>query len=484
MGIFDRFKHKITEAGQAIVAKGGSSFSTVLEDDVNEDQRVEEFKVYERAYLRVPLIHTIIDVTANQVVQDFFFEGDDEKDAKKAKGDTKEAEILNDSPKNQGAVDLNKWSKKVKLPQFFHRIVKSMLIYGNAYCEVIKEDDEITELKILDSKWINVYREPTGDIIGYGQVIDTKFIILWGTTGDEQKDLKFIKKIPLDNQIAHFKHNVLGADKYGMSLIKPLIPCLTSKLDMEENLNKVIFKYVAPLIVATVGNDQFPANDTAVTNISNTLKDLQAESELTVSHLVDLKVLDFNSKGMDIETPINHIEQQIITGGQVPPVLLGLTEKSDQSDADVGIRGFGRRIKTIQREVANEFKDNILLPNGLGEEETRLIWEKTDERDWEVDVDILRGLVTDGIISPQKANDLMPPKYEEELPDPVEQAAKMADAMGANQGAPGEDGPRPSQAKNSSDKVKDKPNDPTKTTKNPKTNGKRVVKKDREEKKK
>ena len=485
MGIFTRFKRKVTEAGQALVVKGGNNVSTVLIDNISDDQRVEEFKVYERAYTRVPLITAIIDVTANQVVQDFFFEDSGEllKDAKKAKGDTKEAIILNELPKNQGAEDLNKWADKINLSQFFHKMTKSMLIYGNGYCEIIKEGDEVTQLKVIDSKWITVYREPTGDIMGYGQIIEKKHFVLWGTTGDKQIDKKFETHISkLDNQIAHFKHNVLGGDKYGMSIIKPLIPTLNSKLDMEENLKKVIFKYVAPLIVATVGNNDFPANPTAVADISNTLKDLQAESELTVSHLVDLKVLDFNAKGMDIATPMNHMDQQIITGGQVPPVLLSLTEKSDASDADVGIRGFGRRIKSIQREIANEFEDNIIVPLGLGTEDMKLKWEKTDERDWEVDVDILRGLVTDGILSPQKANDLMPPKYKEILPDPVEQAAKMAAATGANQGPPGENGPRPTQKKDGKT-VKDNPNNPTKTTKNPRTNGKRVVKKDREEKK-
>ena len=89
----------------------------------------------------------------------------------------------------------------------------------------------------------------------------------------------------------------------------------------------------------------------------------------------------------------------------------------------------------------------------------------------------MRGLVTDGILTPQKANDLLPPRFRETLPDPMEQMELL---NGQEQGSQGLQKPRSNQMSNN--KVKETPNDPTKTTKNPKTNGKRVVKTDRGEK--
>jgi len=451
MGIFERLKTNIKEAGQALVIKTPTITSNLLNEDSNGF--VESLKRYERAYLRVPLITSIVYVTSNFVVQDFYFVGPN-KDK------------------------LTKFADKVNLSNFFHTMTKSMLIYGNAYCEVIKNgNNQIIQLKPLDSKWIQVFRNPTGDIIGYAQIIEGTDAVIWGSTGDQRKDLAFHKRLKLKNQIIHFKHNVLGSNKYGTSLIQPLMSSLGSKLDMEENLKKVLFKYVAPLIVATVGNDSFPANESVVSGISATLKDLQAESELTVSHLVDLKVLDFNAKGMDIQTPINQIEQQIITGGQVPPALLGLMGgKVDKATAEVSLRGFGRRVNFIQRELKNEFEDKFINELNLGTDKDDLIWTKTDGREWEIDIDILRGLVTDGILSPQKANDLLPPQMQETLPD-------IPDPLNGNDVGPdGVQVPRNNQMK--SDKVKDNKNDPTQTTKNKKTMGKRVNKTDRAEKEK
>ncbi|MAH50309.1 hypothetical protein CMI37_31095 [Candidatus Pacearchaeota archaeon] len=449
MALFERFrKSRVLEAGKALVKKGGSkSFVMTGEDDHNN--RESKFKIYNEAYNRVPLITAIIDVQSDQAVQEFFFEG-------------------------PSSDKLDKWADKVNLMQFFHRMAKSMVLYGNGYVEVIKKGDEIEQLKLLDPIYMNVYRKPTGDITGYSQIIGDKKLVLWGSTGSKLENLKYKKRVGSIDSISHFKHNVLGSEKYGLSIVKPLVDSINIKLDMESNLKKVVFKYVAPLIWAKVGNDSFPANSAVVDSISNTLRDLSAESEITTSHLVELSVLDFNAKGMDIKTPIDHVEQQIITGGQVPPVLLGRAG-AGKADSEVQLRSFGRHVKALQRELKNEFEDKILVGQGMGTEEDKLVWSQAEEREREIEIDMLRGLVTDGILTPQKANDLLSPKFRETLPTPEEKAELL---NGQQQDSSGIQKPRPTQRKDK--KVKGNKNDPTQTTKDKKSFGKRINKTDRE----
>jgi len=444
-------KKTITESGIALVQTPKSAVSN---DSETPQSRAVKFQGFENAYKNIPLVTAMVDTQADQTVQKFFFEGPNKE-------------------------KLTEFADKVNLSDFFHRITKCMFIFGNGYVEIVKEGEEITELKVINPIWIDVYRNPTGDVIGYSQTINDKKIILWGKTGKGiEVDKSFTKWLPgkLDT-IAHFKYNTISSEKYGMSIIQPLTSSLKIKLEMEQSLNQVLSKYAAPLIWAKVGNDDFPANQQAISDIASTLRDLSAESELTTSHLVDLNVMDFNSKGMDMKTPVDQVTQNIITGGQVPGVLLGMSSGVDKATAEVQLRNFGRHIKSNQRDLKNEFEDNILIKQNLGTPEDKLVWEEL-EREKEADIDILRGLVTDGVITPQKANDQLPPELQEELPDPAVVAAEMAAAMGTNQGEPGEDGPRPTQNKKTP-KVKDGPNDPTKTTKDKKTLGKRTNKTDR-----
>ena len=460
MGIFDNFtkKKNVHEAGVAIVKKGGYGAVALSGEEDDSDKRSTQFKIYKEAYERVPLITAIIDVQADQAVQEYYFEGPNK-------------------------TKLEKWANKVNLTRFLHQLAKTMLLYGNSYVEVIKTKGEISELKLIDPVWVDVYRKPTGEVIGYSQIIENKPLILWGTTGDSQKDTTFSKRVSKFDSIIHFKHNVLNAEKYGFSVIKPLIESINIKLSMESNLRKVLKKYVAPLIWAKVGNDQYPANDEIVGTISDTLRDLEAESEVTTTHLVELGVLDFNAKGMDIKTPLDHVETQIITGGQVPPVLLGRSAGTDKATAEVQLRAFGRHTKSLQRELKFEFEDKIIVGQDIGESEDQLIWTQAEEREREIEIDILRGLVTDGIITPQKANDLLAPRFREKLPTPEEKAAAMMDATGGGllngqQQDPKTGLQKPRDNQMVKNKVKDNPNDPTQTTQNKNAKG-RVVKTDR-----
>lgn len=433
MGWLSRNNKEVKENGVALVMRSNPKAFSFSDEKTNEDTE-KTFKIYKNAYEKVPLITAIIDITADQTVQDFYFDGTNK-------------------------TELEEWSDQVNFPLILHRIVKMMLLYGNAYVEVIKgTDDAEDELKVINSIHMMPYRNTTGDVIGYSQIIEGSKEVLWGTTGDKEEDRKFKKRISNFDNILHFKHNILGNEKLGRSIVAPLIPALEIKLDMEQNLRKVLFKYIAPLIWAKVGNDSFPASSSAVSDVSTTLRDLQAESEVTTTHLVELSVLDFNSKGMDIQTPINHIESQIITGGGVPPVLLGRLNGDDKA-ADAQLRSWGRRIKSIQREVKYLVEDEIIVKQLGFAPENKFIWVQSEEREWQVFTDILRGLVTDGILTPQKANDLLPPRFQEELPEMI---------------AP----ERGSQMKNN--KITDNPNNPQKTTKNPRSMGARIHKPDRE----
>jgi hypothetical protein len=431
MGLFEKAKSVLVrERGQALVSKSSRTTSSIITSDDNFDQRVETLKKIRRSYERIPLVRSIIDTKVDQTVQHFYFEG----------------------PKKKV---MEKWSDTVNLPLLFQKIDKSRRLYGDTFIEVVTKND----LKILNPIWIRVYTEPTGDVIGYSQIIENEKKVLWGTTGSPKEDEAY--PVKAKTKILHFKHNTLGSEKYGKSDIEPLLPLLQVKANMEEDVGHIVKKYIAPLIWAKVGNDQMPANENIVSQISDDLRDIQAESEITTSHLVDLSVLDFQNKGMDIKTPLAHIDQNLITGGHVPPVLLGRSDGTDSAQAEVQLRNFGRHIKAGQRELKYDFEDLIIVGLGLATRETKLQWGHVEEREWETEVDIIRGLVKDGVLTPQKANDLLPPRFNENL---GEDGKVIAIAR---------------QGQQSPDKEQDNPNDPTQTTKNDKSMGRRIGKQDK-----
>ena len=250
-------------------------------------------------------------------------------------------------------------------------------------------------------------------------------------------------------------------------MIQPLVKDLQLKQSIENELSVIMKRYTAPLIHAKVGNDDMPASDSDIENVSNELEDLHTESEVITSHLVDLSVLSFDKKGMDIKTPFEHIDKQILAGTNTPGILINMPTGGDTKAAEVQLRNFGRHIKNIQRQIKTNFEDLIIQKQMDGSEDDKLIWGYADEREEDIAITQLQGLVGQGIITQQKANDLLPPKYEEKLPENKPQPMDITQ--------PGN--PRPSQA--SPFKLKkdvNNPNDPTMSKKlKP---GKRVKKSD------
>ena len=108
--------------------------------------------------------------------------------------------------------------------------------------------------------------------------------------------------------------------------------------------------------------------------------------------------------------------------------------------AETKLRNWGRYVKFIQRTVKAEIEDKILF-RMTNNKENKIEFGFNDEREKELEVDTVRGLKTDGIITPQKANDLLPEKYREELPenlkDPLKAAMANANGDPQNKGADG-----------------------------------------------
>lgn len=427
----------IKEAGIGLVAR-----SSWWNADVNADgdpQNISLQEKYDNAYLNFPIVNACVDTTTEQVVQDFYFEGPHKE-------------------------KITTWADDINLGQKLIVITKHMLKNGNLWVEMPNK----TEMKFINPKTITTWRKSNGDIIGHSQEIDGKKVALWGTTGKREIDKEFTKKRPL-KEIVHFKFNVLAGDKYGTSIIHSVLPLLSIKDQIEGDLKVIVRRYSAPIIHAKVGDDMHLPSDADITSVKKSLKDIYSDTEYVTNHLTELIVLGFEGKALNLDYILKHIDMNIVSGLQTPSELIGLGT-SNKAEAEVKLRNFGRHIKSIQRAIKIEFEDNIIVGQGLGNRKDKIIWAAAEEREQEIDIDQIRGLVTDGIITPQKGNDLLTPRFHEKLPEEMKTRNPM---MAQNVASQNQD-QKPFQK--GGDKIKDNPTDPTLKQKEP---GERRVKTDR-----
>jgi len=396
MRIFEVFKKKnigIKESGVALVSKkeDNAFFSS-------EDERIDLWNKYNNAYHNFPLVASAIDVTVDQSIQDFYFE--------ERKTDYKETDFLK---KSDNILKIEKFSDEINLLTKLNRIARQMLVFGNCFVEIVSSGKKVKDLKILDPTTMSVIRSDKGIIEGYLQTVGNEKLV-WGKIKNIQA-----KKVGSVNDIAHFKYNVQKAEKYGTGIIHSVLPMLEIKEQVESMLNILLKRYAIPFLDITVGDEEHPPVQSDIDNVDSKVQQLEKETQFVHSYLVKCETKGFEGKAINLEAPLNHIDKQIIAGLQVPPILLGISNGIDRATAEVQLRSFGRHVKSLQRLIKVEFEDKIIKP--YFSKNIKLIWGSVEEREQEIDFENIKGLVQANIITPQKANSLLPPKYHEILPN-------------------------------------------------------------------
>ena len=392
-----------------------------------EVKNTELWEKYKRAYFRIPIVTAAIDVTCDNAIQTFYITGENEE----------YKETINDL------------IHKFNLVEFFYNVAKQMLIFGNSFVEIVQNSKGITDLKILPPLMMYVNRGEKGNF------------------GKDQNDayLQYLPEKPTEpikfkeNEIVHFKWNPIGESAYGNSIIHPLLHILQIKLNTEGNLDTILDRYAAPLFHFQVGTPERPASQSEINSLSSDLEDIQADTELVTDDRVESKVLGTESKTLNLAPPLTYIENQVVSGLQVPLILLGRGD-TDRAVAETQLEMFDRRSKTLQRtikRIAEKQIFNVHLEKAFGEidqgELPELTWGEPEQRQSREDMEMIVQLATAGVITPQKANDLLPEEYQEQLPEEMKNPAKFqaqqAEKMAQQKAIPGRSNPEPS-----SDRIK------------------------------
>lgn len=344
---------------------------------------------YRWSYRNIPIVAAAIDITADQVVQSFHVVGENENIVEETK----------------------KFMDDMNLSELYHNIVKQMLVFGNAFIEVVTEDGTgIVDLKILDPITMYVNRDKFGNFgsQAYFQIFSNK--------PEEAIPFTF-------EQIAHFKWNTLGESAYGVSMIHPLINTLDAKLSTEANLRVILDRYASPIIHVKVGSDERPAKQQDIDAYSGDLEDIYADTEFVTNHLVEMNMVGAQRAAMDLGPSLKYIEHQVVSGLQVPLSLLGRGEGSNRATAEVQLESFQRRTKSIQRVLKEDtenqiFKAHLQAIHGEEFEDIpEMVWGEPEERQEEANIDVIIKLKGAGVITAQKANELLPEEFHEELPE-------------------------------------------------------------------
>ncbi len=320
----------------------------------------DKLEKYEEIYKKVPLVQAAINYTADLAVGTGYNLISEDASAK---------------------MEVYEVLEQQDFGLLSHRLTRHLLVYGNAYVEIVRLGDKIVELKLLHPKDMKVITNDTGEVQGYEQVLGMG------------KNIKFTP-----DEIAHFKWNVIGDELYGTSAIESVVEAINVKLQMEHDLRLISHRYAAPQIQYAIGNGEEPATEEQITEFESQLDNQTPEMDLVTSHLVNVKDIRPISGSIGVEEFLKHIENQVIAGLQVPEVALGRGQNSTEATAKVQLGIFDRRVKAIQRVLTRQTERLIIEPL-VGDNTVQIEFGEFEKEDEDVKVNRLLRLKSAGIVT-------------------------------------------------------------------------------------
>ena len=373
----------LEEMGKGVTGSPGIS------DRIRGVPHEYDFDLYEALYKTEALVFRGINITAHHVMQPgFTIEGGDKK-------------------KNQLLVD---WADFIGLEYLLHETVKAVLIWGNAYFEIVKDHDNefgIIDLKPVPPSTMYVYRTETGDIIGYIQVPKTRrFYRGRGTylqikqrlklpkvkdLGDLQTEKKrgwkgMVKEaypgaVPFDaDEIIHIKDNAIPGAEYGLSVIEPMMASLTIYQGMRLDIGVISRRYAAPKILWLIGDENTPASDEMMNQFFEYLAVSNIGDDIVMPSWISFNVLGAGEVAMKMESYLQMMRDDVFAGLSVPEILMGGNIKGTLASATIQLESFSRRIVVLQKMLGHIVRKDIFpLVIGMETEISRSEWNSIPE---------------------------------------------------------------------------------------------------------
>lgn len=222
--------------------------------------------------------------------------------------------------------------KKIKFDLVLRKALFNLILYNNAYVEIVKKGTELSDLNVLDTTLMKIESKDNGDVVRYVQLIGSKSDPSW-----------------TPEQLVHIKLDEISSNVFSDDNIQVLWDTILIKDAVRDWLRWFFQTNQMRGIFAIKG-----ANSTKVKEFVSYLK--AAEKDKTKPHIIEGEVVytllnDFSKQGKSIEDLLNWCDMQILMLLQVPPIAMGKADSSGRSNSVEQNASKSTRVKNIHNLV-------------------------------------------------------------------------------------------------------------------------------------
>lgn len=287
----------------------------------------------------------------NLILKDGFkFTSDNKDDILYIKRRLNEIEYATDTPMNS----------------LLGQIVESILHNHNMFLYVARKNSSSTgDVRIDGKKKIKPIAgffhlsETKIDLIenNLGAVIGYKYNINRGIYNEFKKE-----------EVLHLFLNKKPDLNIGTPPLEAVKDDVLSLRQIEENLERLIYKLSVPLIHAKVGSEKFPAGIDQITGrseidvVNDQILTMDDAGGITTTDRVDIKMIGAESQALRLSSYIDHFKNRVLVGLTISDVDLGTGTTTTGGAASVVSEALRQNVEMYQSLIENFFTDYIITP--------------------------------------------------------------------------------------------------------------------------
>ena len=198
----------------------------------------------------------------------------------------------------------------------------------------------------------------------YGLVIGYKYHVSKGIIKYYQAD-----------EIIHLKMEAKPGYNLGTPPLESLIDDILALRQIEESLERLIYKLSVPIIHAKVGTPEKPAGidrltgEKEVDQLNRALLHLEDAGGITTSERVEFKMLGAESQALRLSGYLEYFKNRVLVGLSISDLDLGVANSTSSGSAVVVTKALQQNVEMYQRKV-EDFISDVILPMILLESDT------------------------------------------------------------------------------------------------------------------
>lgn len=170
------------------------------------------------------------------------------------------------------------------------------------------------------------------------------------------------------NEILHLALNKKPGLNVGTPPLEPVKDDILSLRQIEESLERLIYKLSIPLIHMKVGTEKLPAGKDRATGrlevdiVNDMMLNMDEAGGITTSERVDIKMIGAESQALRLSSYIDHFKNRVLVGLTISDVDLGTGTSTTGGAASIVSEALRQNVEMYQTYIENFITDNMITP--------------------------------------------------------------------------------------------------------------------------